>query len=92
MDFNEAFAPMAKFIIIRYILAIAAAMDLKIHRMNVNATFLNGMLEAEMYMDQSKGFVQESTLHLVCKIKKTLYGLKQSLNAQSHQIDMFFVK
>ena len=58
VDFDETFAPMAKFITIRCILAIVAAMDWEIHQMDVKTTFLNGVLEAVIYMDQPEGFVQ----------------------------------
>ena len=51
VNFNEIFGLVAKFITIRCILAIGAAMDWKIHQMHVNTTFLNGGLEGEIYMD-----------------------------------------
>ena len=57
VDYNETFAPMAKFITIRCILALGAALNLEIHQMDVKITFLNGILEMEIYMDQPEGFV-----------------------------------
>lgn len=59
--------------------------------MNVKMTFLNGILEVEIYMDQSEGFVQEEKEDLVCKLKKILYGLKQSPRAWYHHIGSFFI-
>jgi hypothetical protein len=53
------FAPMNKFISIRCILTIGTTMDWEIHQMDVKMSFLNGVLEVEIYMDQPKGFVQE---------------------------------
>jgi hypothetical protein len=76
VDFNETFAPVAKFTTIRCMLAIGAAMDLEIHQMDVKTTFLNGELEEDIYMDQLQGFVQDGKEHLMCKLKKSLYGLK----------------
>ena len=46
--------------------------------MNVKTTFLHGDLEESVYMVQPKGFIQPRQEHLVCKLRKSLYGLKQS--------------
>ena len=51
VDINETFVPVAKFITIRCILVLGTAMNLEIHKMDVNATFLNGVLEVEIYVD-----------------------------------------
>jgi len=75
VDYNETFAPIAKFVSIRCILALAAIEDMEIHQMDVKTTFLNGDLEEEIYMEQPQGFTQEGE-HLVCKLHKSLYGLK----------------
>jgi len=56
----------------------------------VKTAFLNGELEEDIYMDQPQGFVQDGKEHLVCKLKKSLYGLKQSPRAWYQRIDMFF--
>jgi hypothetical protein len=87
---TETFASVAKFTTIRCMLAIGAAMDLEIHQMDVKTTFLNGELEEDIYMDQPQGFVQDGKEHLVCKLKKSLYGLKPSPRAWYQRIDMFF--
>jgi len=92
VDFNETFAPVAKFTTIRCILALGAALDMEIHQMDVKTAFLNGKLEEEIYMDQPQGFAQEGKEHLVCKLKKALYGLKQSSRAWYECIDAFFAE
>ena len=89
VDFNETFAPVAKFSTIRCILALGAIMDLQMHQMDVKTAFLNGDLEEDIYMDQPQGFVQGD---MVCKLKKSLYGLKQSPRAWYEYIHAFFVK
>ena len=91
VDFNETFAPVAKFSTIRCILALGAAMDLEMHQMDVKTAFLNGDLEEDIYMDQPQGFVQEGQEELVCKLKKSLYGLRQSPRAWYEKIHQFFV-
>ena len=90
VDFHETFAPVAKFTTIRCILAIGAAMDLEIHQMDVKTAFLNGDLDEDIYMVQPEGFVQQGKQNHVCKLKKSLYGLKQSPRAWYQKIHTFF--
>ncbi len=76
VDYNETFALVAKFTSIRCILALAALEDMEIHQMDVKTTFFNGELEEKIYMEQPQGFVHQGGEHLVCKLHKSLYGLK----------------
>ncbi len=89
VDYNKTFAPVAKFTSIRCILALAALEDMEIHQMDVKTTFLNGKLEEEIYMEQLHGFVHQGGEHLVCKLHKSLYGLKQSPRAWNQKLDVF---
>ena len=57
VDFNEIFSHVAKFIIIICILALGVVMNWEIYQMDVKTTFLNEILELNIYMDQSEGFV-----------------------------------
>ena len=57
--------------------------------MDVKTTFLNGELEKEIYMEQPQGFVHQGGEHFVCKIHKSLYGLKQSPRAWNQKLDAF---
>jgi len=52
--------------------------DLELHQMDVKTAFINGDLEEEVYMDQPKGFVTIRKENFVCKLKKSIYGLKQA--------------
>jgi hypothetical protein len=78
IDYNETFAPVSKITSIRMLLAIAAQSDWEIHQMDVHSAYLNGTLEEEMYMEQPEGFVKPGQENLVCKLHKSLYGLKQA--------------
>jgi len=89
VDYNETFAPVAKFTSIRCILALTASEDIEIHQMDVKMTFLNGELEEEIYMEQPQRFVHQGGEHFVCKLHKSLYGLKQSPRAWNQKLDTF---
>ena len=78
MDFDEVFAPVVKWSTICTITARASQLGHDIHHLDVKTTFLYGDLEKEVYMEQPQGFIQPGEEHLVCKLQKTLYGLKQS--------------
>ena len=90
IDYNETFALVAKMTSICTLLAFAIIEDLKVHQMDVKTTFLNGNLEEEIYMDQPEGYVSKGQESLVCKLSKTLYGLKQSPRAWYKKIDEYF--
>ena len=59
-------------------MVLVAHYDLDLHQMDVKTAFLNGSLEEEVYMDQHEGFSIERKEHLACKLKKSIYGLKQA--------------
>jgi hypothetical protein len=59
--------------------------------MDVNTTFLNGDLEKEIYMKQPKGFVVKGKKELVCKLKRSLYGLKQSPRMWYQKFDTYIL-
>ena len=57
---------------------LVAHFDFDLHQMDMKATFLNGDLEEEVYMKQPEGFSSSEGEHLVCKLKKFIYRLKQA--------------
>lgn len=61
---------------IRAILGLAAKLDLEIEQLDVKTTFLHGDLEEEICMEQPEVFEESGKEHLVCRLKKSLYGLK----------------
>jgi Reverse transcriptase (RNA-dependent DNA polymerase) len=58
------------------ILILVAHFDFELHQMYVKIVFLNDNLEEEVYIKQPEGFSSSSSEHLVCKLKKSIYGLK----------------
>ena len=44
----------------------------------MKTAFLNGKLEEEVYMTQPEGFLSKRNEHLVCKLLRTIYGLRQA--------------
>nr|GFB57890.1 zinc finger, CCHC-type [Tanacetum cinerariifolium] len=83
-DYFDTYAPVARITTIRLLLDLEAIHNLVIHQMDIKTAFLNGDLDEEMYMKQPKGFVMPGNEHNVCKLVKSLYGLKQALK-QWHQ-------
>ena len=53
--------------------------------MDVKSAFLNGILEEEVYIEQLQGFVDDNNKDTVCKLHKSLYGLKQVPRAWSER-------
>ena len=78
IDYTETFSPVSKKDSFRIILALVAHLDLELQQMDVKTTLLNGDLEEEVYMKQPEGFSSREGEHLVCKLKKSIYGLKQA--------------
>lgn len=61
---------------IHLLIALATQNGWEIHQMDIKNAFLNGDLQEEIYMHQPQGFVQKNKESYVCKLKKSLYGLK----------------
>jgi hypothetical protein len=78
IDYMETFSPVSKKDSLRIILALVAHFDLELQQMDVKTAFLNGDLEEEVYMKQPEGFPSSDGEQLVCKLKKSMYGLKQA--------------
>jgi transposase InsO family protein len=87
IDYNETFAPVARFDSIRAILSMVAHHDWELHQMDVKSAYLNGDLDEEIYMHQPLGFVTGDTGGLACKLNKSLYGLKQAGRTWNKRID-----
>jgi len=77
IDYQETFAPVVRYDSIRLLLAIAAVNKMEIAQFNIKTAFLNGDLVEEIYMQQPEGFISDYPT-LYCRLKKSIYGLKQS--------------
>ena len=60
------------------LLSIVAYLDYEIWQVDVKTAFLNEFLEEDIYMEQPKGFVSGTDIHKVCKLERSIYGLKQA--------------
>lgn len=87
IDFQETFSPVVRYSSIRILLALAVEYGLEIHQMDVVSAYLNGELKDEIYMQQPENFVDAKSPEKVCKLKKGLYGLKQSGREWNHKLD-----
>ncbi|KAM2674254.1 hypothetical protein EV2_015471 [Malus domestica] len=87
IDYEETFSPIAMIKSIRILLAIAAYHDYEIWQMDVKTAFLNGYLEEELYMTQPEGFVSKSEKTKVCKLQRSIYGLKQASRSWNIRFD-----
>jgi hypothetical protein len=76
VDYEEMFSPVARYASIRAVISIASIMRWRIHQMDVKTTFLNKIIEEEVYIEQPQGFVVHGRESHVCRLKKALYGLK----------------
>uniref|UniRef100_A0AAV1TGR4 Reverse transcriptase Ty1/copia-type domain-containing protein n=1 Tax=Peronospora matthiolae TaxID=2874970 RepID=A0AAV1TGR4_9STRA len=92
IDYGETFALVAKFTSIRVILSLAAKYHLDVNQMDVRTTFLNGDPDEDIYMAQPDGYTDEDHEHIVCKLQRSLYGLKLSPRKWNKTIDEFMIK
>ncbi|XP_028072575.1 pre-mRNA-splicing factor ATP-dependent RNA helicase DEAH10-like [Camellia sinensis] len=73
------------------VLGLAASLNLEVEQLEVKTTFLHGDLEEEIYMEQPEGFKVKGKENLVCKLKKSLYGLKLAARQWYKKFDSFMV-
>jgi hypothetical protein len=89
IDFDEIFSPVVKMTSIRTILSLVVVEYLHLEQLDVKTTFLHGDLEKEIYMHQPQGYEVKGKDNLVCRLKKSLYGLKKYLRQWYLKFDRF---
>jgi len=90
-DYGQTYAPTAKPTSIRTVISVAGMYDWELENMDVDTAFLNADVDEDIYMRQLEGFevYGPNGEELVCKLKKSIYGLKQASRNWHHTIDQW---
>lgn len=81
LDLFQTFAPVAKMVFVRLIMALVAVQKWELHQLDITNSFLHGELHEEVYMTIPPGIPVPSSftgLNPVCKLIKSFYGLRQA--------------
>lgn len=92
VDYNEIFAPVVKHVSIRLLLSAVVNYDLELEQLDVKTAFLHGILKEKVFMEQPEGYIHKGKENMVCLLKKSLYGLKQSPREWNHRFHTFMIK
>ena len=81
VDYSDTFSPVAKMTSVLLFISLAATHNWDLHQLDIKNAFLLSDLQEEVYMEQPSGFVAQGGIEKVCRLRKLLYGLKQSPRA-----------
>ncbi|KAK1650639.1 hypothetical protein QYE76_068444 [Lolium multiflorum] len=81
LDYLDTYSPVVKHATVRLVLALAVARNWCVRQLDISNAFLHGVLEETAYMRQPPGFEDSAHPDYVCKLHKSIYGLKQSPRA-----------
>ncbi|RVX16790.1 Retrovirus-related Pol polyprotein from transposon RE1 [Vitis vinifera] len=80
-DYGDTFPPVAKTASVCLLLSMVVVCSWPLYQLDIKNVFLHGDLAEEVYMEQPPGFVAQGESGLVCRLRRSLYGLKQSPRA-----------
>ena len=80
-DYYDTFSLVAKMASVRLLLSMVTMSSWPLYHLDIKSAFLHGDLAEQVYMEQPLGFVAQGEFGLVCRLRRSLYGLKQSLRA-----------
>ena len=80
VDYDQTYSPTVKMVTLRVLLSSAVQNEMKLKQLDIKTAYLNAGIEEECFVDQPPGFVKKNAngRSYVCRLKKSLYGLKQS--------------
>ncbi|GKE48900.1 retrotransposon protein, putative, ty1-copia subclass, partial [Tanacetum coccineum] len=87
VDYEQTFLPVADIRAIRILISIVAYYDYEIWKMDIKTFFLNSYLDEDIYMVQPEGFVDPNHPRKVCKLQRSIYGLKQASRSWNKRFD-----
>lgn len=92
IDYNETFSPVLRYSTLRLLFALSVKYDLEITHLDITTAFLNGFLDETVYMQFPANFVCKDKKNKVLKLKRAIYGLKQSARAWYKRVDDCLLK
>jgi len=92
IDYEEVFAPVARYEAIRTLFAASVNEEMHVHQMDVISAYVQGELNEDIYMEQPEMFIEHGHEEKVCKLLKPLYGLKQSGREWYKKLDSYITE
>ena len=94
IKYSDTFAPTSKPETFKILLALSAIENFFLKQMDVKAAYLHPKINEEVYLEQPKGFekLDNNGNKLVCKLKKSIYGLKQAAKNWYQELSTFLIQ